>query len=177
MQSFGREITGDQKSEIKEIDMDKYWITFRTDASTAVTVVLVADRTDKVWARSALSQLVHFVKETLSELPDVTHLYVPLESLKGFNEEVENIIKNAADEILVEKKKMIPPILKTEKDKIQVSADESKIVSTGNEERSLQKKITNLLKMWYFNVMSVCVTFKKKCIAIAQRIRGSSSSP
>jgi hypothetical protein len=157
IQSFGKTMTGDE-SEIKEIDTEKFLITFSRDSSTDVTVALVIDPEDREWVSSAIPRLLGLVKEKLSGVTtEFAHL--PLEFFKGFDKEVDTIVKKSAEAI--EQKKKVIPILLKEKDKIKVSLDESQILNHVDGQRPLAE-IASILKMPYFKVMSTCVSLKKK---------------
>ncbi len=167
IQSFGKTVTGDE-SEIKEIDTEKFLITFSRDSALDVTVALVIDPDDRNWAGTAILQLLKLVKEKLRGVPEsmfITEL--PLKNLKGFDEEVNKIIKQFVDKTISQKKKLIPILIK--KDKIKVSLEESQILNLVNGERSISE-IADLLNKLYFKVMMICLDLKKRGIIDTKEI-------
>jgi hypothetical protein len=161
IQSFGKTMTGDE-SEIKEIDTEKFMITFSRDPEIDVTVALVIDPDDKNWASTAIPQLLKLVKEKISDITDSLFIKeLPLKHLKGFDEEVEKIVRQFVDKTIHQKKKSIPILLK--KDNINVTMEESQILNLIDGERSISE-IADLLNTLYFKVMMICVNLKKRGI-------------
>jgi len=167
IQSFGKTMTGDE-SEIKEIDTEKFLITFSRDSELDVTVALVIDPEDRNWAGAAILQLLKLVKEKLSDNPEsMFRIELPLKNLKGFDEEVDKIIRQFVDKTISQKKKVIPILLK--KDKIKVSLEESQILNLVDGERSISE-IADLLNTLYFKVMMICLDLKKRGIIDTKEI-------
>ena len=161
IQSFGKTMTGDE-SEIKEIDTEKFCITFSRDSEIDVTVALVIDPEDKNWAGTAIPQLLILVKEKISSISEslfITEL--PLKHLKGFDEEVDKIVRQFVDKTIHQKKKSIPILLK--KDNIKISMEESQILNLVDGKRSISE-IADLLNTLYFKVMMICLNLKKSGI-------------
>ncbi len=160
-------MTGDE-SEIKEIDTEKFLITFSGDPDFDVTVALVIDPEDRNWAGTAILQLLKLVKEKISGIPEALFITeLPLKNLKGFDEEVDKIIRQFVDKTISQKKKLIPISLK--KDKIKVSLEESQILNLVNGERSISE-IADLLNILVFKVMTICLNLKKRGIIDTKEI-------
>lgn len=167
IQAFGKTMTGDD-SEIKEIDTEKFLITFSGDPDFDITVALVIDPEDRNWAGTAILQLLKLVKEKLSGIPETLFITeLPLKNLKGFDEEVDKIIRQFVDKTISQKKKLIPILLK--KDKIKVSLEESQILNLVNGERSISE-IADLLNILVFKVMTICLNLKKRGIIDTKEI-------
>jgi len=167
IQSFGKTMTGDE-SNIKEIDTEKFLITFSRDPDFGVTVTLVIDPEDRNWAGTAIQQLLKLVKEKLRGFPEslfITEL--PLKNLKGFDEEVDKIIRQFVDKTISQKKKVIPILIK--KDNIKVSLEQSQILNLVDGERSISE-IADLLNLLYFRVMMICLDLKKRGIIDTKEI-------
>jgi hypothetical protein len=167
IQSFGKTMTGDE-SDIKEIDTEKFLITFSRDPDFGVTVALVVDPEDRNWTGTAILQLLTLVKEKLRGFPEslfITEL--PLKSLKGFDEEVDKIIRQFVDKAISQKKKVIPILLK--KNNIKVSLEQSQILNLVDGERSISE-IADLLNLLYFRIMMICLDLKKRGIIDTKEI-------
>jgi mRNA-degrading endonuclease YafQ of YafQ-DinJ toxin-antitoxin module len=124
-------------------------------------VALVIDPEDRNWASSVIPQLLDLMKGKLSAVPESEFTELPLEYFKGFDEDVDKIVKPA--EKTIEQKKKVIPILLKDIDKLKVSMEESRILNLIDGERSVAE-IADLLKMLYFKVMMTCLDLKKRDI-------------
>ncbi|MFX1520720.1 MAG: hypothetical protein ACFFCD_12455 [Promethearchaeota archaeon] len=140
-------------------------ITFSRELSTDVTVALVIDPEDRNWAGSVIPRLLDLIKGKLSAVPESEFTELPLEYFKGFDEEVDRIIR-PTEKTIEQKKKVIPILLK---DNVKVSLDESRILNLVDGERSVAE-IADILKMLYFNVMMTCLDLKKRGIIDTKEI-------
>jgi hypothetical protein len=160
IQSFGKTITADE-GLIKEIDTEKFLITFSRDPATDITVALVIDPEDRNWASNVIPQLLDLISEKLSAVPESQFTEIPLEYFKSFDDDVDAIVKPA--EKAIEQKKKVIPILLKGIDKLKVSVEESRILNLIDGERSVTE-IADLLKILYFKVMMTCLDLKKRGI-------------
>jgi hypothetical protein len=161
IQSFGKTITADEESLIKEIDTEKFLITFSRDPATDVTVALLIDPEDRNWASTVIPELLDLISEKLSAVPESQFTVIPLEYFKSFDDDVDAIVKPA--EKTIEQKKKVIPILLKGIDKLKVSVEESRILNLIDGERSVAE-IADLLKILYFKVMMTCLDLKKRGI-------------